>query len=61
LKVHAAHEEAQWQGIMTCILERELMWDARHEDNKLWGEHITNMITHTMKGVAQGHTGREKE
>jgi len=40
--------------MMTWMQEREQKWDARHEDNKLWGAGITNMIAKTMKGVAQG-------
>jgi hypothetical protein len=41
--------------------EREQKWDARHDDNKVWGAGITNMIAKTMKGVEQGQEGREKE
>jgi len=41
--------------------EREQKWDARHEDDKLWGAGITNMIAKVMKGVAPGQGVREKE
>jgi len=41
--------------------EREQKWDARHENDKLWGARITNMITQTMKAVAPGQEGRERE
>jgi len=34
--------------------EREQKWDARHEDNKLWGAGITNMIAKTIHGVIHG-------
>jgi len=45
----AAREEAQWQGMMPWMQEREQKWDAHHEDDKLWGVGITNMIAKTMK------------
>jgi hypothetical protein len=45
----------------TWIQERQQKWDARHEEDKVWGAGITNMIAKTMKLVAQGHEGREKE
>jgi len=57
----AACDEAQWQGMMAWMQEREQKWDTRHEDNKLWGAGITNMIAKVMKGVAPGKEGREKE
>jgi len=41
--------------------EREQKCDAHHEDKKLWGAVITNMITKVMKGVAPGQGVREKE
>jgi len=41
--------------------EREQKWDARHEDDKLWGAGIMNMIAQVMKGVAPGQQVREKE
>jgi len=41
--------------------EREQIWDSRYEDDKLWGAGITNMITNTMKGLAQCQEGRETE
>jgi len=41
--------------------EREQKWDARHEDNKLWGAGITNMIVNVVKGVAPSQEAREKE
>jgi len=47
--------------MMTWIPEREQKWDARYEDDKLCGSGITNMITMTMRGVAQGQEGRERE
>jgi hypothetical protein len=57
----AAHEQAQWQGMMTSIQEREQKWDARHENDKLWGAGITNMIAKTLQWVAQDQEGRNKE
>jgi len=41
--------------------EGEQKWNARHEDDKLWGAGITNMIATVMKGVAPGQGGRENE
>lgn len=41
--------------------EREQQWDSSHEDDKLWGEGITNMIAKTMKWGAQGLEGRENK
>jgi len=61
VEAQAAREVAEWLAMMTWIQEREQKWDARHEDDKLWGEGITNMIAKTMKGVAQGQEGRERE
>jgi hypothetical protein len=40
--------------------KREQKWDARHEDDKLWGARVTNMITNVMNGVASGQEAREK-
>jgi hypothetical protein len=59
LEVQAAREEALWRGMMTWRQEREQKWDTRHEDNKLWGAGITNMIAKVMKGVAPGQEARE--
>jgi len=62
LEAWAAREEAQWLGMMTWMQsEREQKWDARHEDEKLWGVGITNMIAKVMKGVAPGQEVREKD
>jgi hypothetical protein len=41
--------------------DREQKWDARHEEDKVWGSVITNRIAKTMNGVAQGQEGREKK
>jgi len=60
-EVWAAREEAQWQGMMGWMQEREQKWDARHEDDKLWGAGITNMIAKVMKGVAPGQEVRETD
>ena len=59
--VQAAREEAQWQGMIAWMQEREQKWDARREDDKLWGAGITNMIAKVMKGVAPGPDVREKD
>jgi len=61
VQAQAAREEAQWLGMRTWMQEREQKWDARHEDDKLWGAGITNMIARIMKGVASGHEARENE
>jgi len=41
--------------------EREQKWNACHQDDKLWGEGITNMIVKVMKGVAPSQEARENE
>jgi len=61
LEAQAAREEAQWRGTLTWMQEREQKLDACHEDNKLWGAGITNMIAKVMEGVAPGQEAREKE
>jgi len=61
LEAQVAHNEAQWLGMTTWMQEREQKWDARHEDDMLWGAGITNMIPEVMKGVAPGQGVREKE
>jgi hypothetical protein len=57
----AAHAEAQRLAMITWLQERKQKWDACHEDAKLWGAGITNMIAKTMQGVAQGQEGRHRE
>jgi hypothetical protein len=47
--------------MMMWMEEREQMWDARYEDDQVWGAGITNKIAKTMKGVAQGQQERERE
>jgi len=63
VEARAAREEAQRLAKMTWMQEREQKWEARYEDDKMWGAGIPNMITKTMKGVAQGQeeTGRERD
>lgn len=61
MKARAAREQAQWQGMMTWMPEREQKWDACPEDDKLWGAGNTSMIAKTMNGVEQGQEGTEKE
>jgi len=61
LEAQEACEEAQWRGMLTWKREREQKWDACHEDDKLWGVGITNMITKVMKGVAPGQEARKIE
>ena len=41
--------------------KRKQKWVARHEDDKLWGMGITNMIPNIMQGVGRGHEARENE
>jgi len=53
VEARAAREEARRLAMMTWMQESERKWDAHHEDDKLWGEGITNMIAKAMKGVAQ--------
>jgi len=61
VEARAAREEAQWLAMLTWMQEREQKWDARYEDDKVWGAGITNMIAKTMKAVAQGQEERERE
>jgi len=60
-RAQAAHEEAQGLGMRTWMQEGEQKWDACHEDDKVWGVGITNMIAMIMKGVAPGQEVRENE
>jgi len=61
VQVQAAREKAQWLGLRTSMQERQQMWDACREDDKLWGAGITNTIAKIMKGVASGKEARKKE
>jgi hypothetical protein len=61
LEAIAAHEEAQWRGIMRWMHERELKWHTRHEDIKLWWAGITNMVAEVRKGAAPGQEATEEE
>jgi len=61
VEARAAREEAQRLAMMTWMEGREQKWDARNEDEKVWGAGITNLIAKTMKGVAQGQEERERE
>jgi len=58
LESRAPRKEAQWLGMMTWMQEREQKWVTSHQDNKLWGAGITNMITKVMKVVAPVQEGR---
>jgi hypothetical protein len=59
VEARATREEEQQLAITTWMQEREQKWDARYEDDKVWGAGITNMIVNTMKGVAPGQAERE--
>jgi hypothetical protein len=61
VEARAACEEAQWLPMMTWMQEKDQKWDARYEDDKVWGAGIMNRIAKTMKGVAQGQEERERE
>jgi len=61
VEARAAREEAQWLAMMMWMQEREQKWEARYEDDKVWGAGITNIIAKTMKGVAEGQEERERE
>jgi len=50
----AACEAAQWLGMITRIQEREQKWDARHKDDKVKGEGISDMVANVMKGETPG-------
>jgi len=60
-EIWAARNEAQWQGMMAWMEEREQKWDARNEDDKLWGAGIRNSTAKLMNGVEPGQEGREKD
>jgi hypothetical protein len=47
--------------MMTWMQEREQKWDARYEDDEVWGGGITIMIAKTMKAVAQRQEERESK
>jgi len=49
VQAQAACEEAQWSGMRMWKQEKEQKWDARHEDDNMWGAGITNMIAKSMK------------
>lgn len=61
LEAWGAREDAQWLGMMTWMQESEQKSDTRHEVDKLCGADIMNMIAKTIKRVAQGQEGRERE
>jgi len=61
LEAQPAPDEAQWLGIMMWMQEREQKSDARHEDEKLWGASITNIIAKVMNGVSPVLEVRMKE
>jgi len=61
VEAQAAHEEEQRLGMMRWMQESEQKWDARHEDNKLWGVGITNMTAKPMKKASHGQEGRVEE
>jgi hypothetical protein len=60
VEARAACKEAQQLAMLTWMQEREQKWDARYEDQKVWGVGITNMIAKTMKVVARGQDERER-
>ena len=60
-EVRAPCEEEQWQGIIMWMQEWEQRWVAIHEDDKLWGAGIKNMIAMVMSGVAACQEGSGKE
>jgi len=61
VQAQVAREEAQWLGMRTWMQEREEKWDTCHQDDKLWGVCITNLIARVMKGVTPGWEAGEKE
>jgi hypothetical protein len=60
VEAQAAREEAQPLGMMTWMQEREEKWEASHEDDKLCGAGIMNMIPKTMKAVVHSQRGGRK-
>jgi len=61
VQAQEAPEEAQSLGMRTWMQQSGQKRDARHEDDKVWGMGITNMLAKVMKGVAPGQEAREKE
>jgi len=61
VQAEAACEEAQWLGMRPWMQEREQKWDASHEDDKMWGAGITNMIANIIQGVPPGQEARKKD
>jgi hypothetical protein len=61
LEAQAAREEKQWRGMMPWRQEGEQKWNTRHEDNRLWGAVITDMIAKVMIGVAPGQETTDEE
>jgi hypothetical protein len=56
----AAHEEAQRLAMMTWMHEREQKWDARYEDDKVWGGgHHEHDFKDHQRG--SGRPGGERE
>jgi len=56
LEPRAPREEVQCQGMITWMQEGEQKWDARNQDDKVWGAGIMNMFA-----KAQGLEGRDRE
>jgi hypothetical protein len=54
VQAQAAREGAQWLGMTMWMQQREQQWEARHEDDKVWGAGIKNMIAKTLNRLAQG-------
>jgi len=61
VQAQAAREEAHWLGMRKWMQEREQKWDAHHEDDKVWGAGVTNIIVKVLKRVAPGQEARERE
>jgi len=44
LETHTALQEAQWRVMKLWLEEKEIKWDAYHQDDLLWGEGIMDMV-----------------
>jgi nucleotidyltransferase/DNA polymerase involved in DNA repair len=61
VEAQTACEQEQRLAMMRWMQERKQEWDARYEEDMVWGAGITTMIANTMKAAAQGQEETERE
>jgi outer membrane biosynthesis protein TonB len=54
LEMHTALQEAQWRGMKSWLEGKEKKRDAYHQDDLLWGEGITDMVTRAVAATERG-------